>query len=129
MKELDFAIELNSEGISDRLENTLFVEADERLRKLAADHNDVRGAALNIREAAHGETSRLYEATVVIYVRPENIAASKKQNDPIAALRGALSAAEQQVRDKREKLGKPWKQPGQDPVITEIIETELADEI
>jgi ribosome-associated translation inhibitor RaiA len=129
MKELDFDIEFNSEGISSELENEFFVEADERLRKLAADHNDLRGAAINIREPAHGETSYLYEATAVIYARPNNIAASEKRNNPGAALKGALSAIEQQVRDKREKLGQPWKQPGQDPVTSEIIETELAEEV
>lgn len=115
MKELDFAIELNSDGINEKFEYELFVEADQRMQELAADHDDLRGAAINIRQSSHGETPYLYEATVVAYARPENLAASEKHEDPSTALKGALSAVEKQVREKREKLGKPWKQPGKGP--------------
>jgi len=127
MKELDFGIEFNSDGTSDKLEYALFVEADERLRDLAADHRDLRGAAINIRKLAHGETPYLYEATAVVYARPENIAASDKNSSPTSALKGALSAVEIQVRDKRQKLGRTWERPAQDWVTSEIIETMLSE--
>jgi ribosome-associated translation inhibitor RaiA len=128
MQQLDFAIELNSDGISDELEYELFVEAEERLRDLASAHSDFRGAAVSIREPVHGETSYLYEVTVVAYARPENIAATEKGKKPILALKGALSAVEKQIREKRERLGQSWKQARRDQVTAEIVETASLEE-
>ncbi len=127
VEELDFTIELNAEGLSDRLEAQLFTEADSRLRELASDHNDLTGAAINIRQPAKAETAFLHEVTVVVYSRPEHIAATAKEADPIIAMNDSLSAVERQVREKREKLRDRWKQPGNDPVLTEIEDVEAAE--
>jgi ribosome-associated translation inhibitor RaiA len=127
VKELDFTIELNAEGLSDRLEAEMFAEADSRLRELASDHDDLTGAAINIRQPAKTETSFLHEVTVVVYSRPEHIAATTREADPIIALNDSLSAAEQQVRERREKLRDQWKRPGNDPVSTEILDIEATE--
>jgi hypothetical protein len=127
VKELDFTLELNAEGLSDRLESEMFAEADSRLRELASGHSDLTGAAINVRQPAKAETSFLHEVTVVVYARPEHIAATKKEADPIMALNDSLSAVEQQVREKREVLRDHWKQPGNDPVATEIQEIQAAE--
>lgn len=112
MTELDFTIEFNDgDLLSDPLEHDLFLEADRRLRDLAAGQTDLRGAAINVRAASQAETNPLYEITVVVYARPADIAATVKEYDPITGLKNALSAVERQVREKRAKLGKPW-QPG-----------------
>jgi ribosome-associated translation inhibitor RaiA len=126
MAELDFTLEFNSDVTNGTLENELFVEADRRLRELAEGHDDLIGAAINIRTPAQAETPPLYEATVVAYVRPENLAATEKSPDVYAALKGALDAVERQIRQKREKLGKRWEQPAGHPVIREMIEVEAA---
>lgn len=128
MTELDFTIEFNGEGLGDDLEAALFAEADSRLRELAKDHDDMVGAAVTVRRPAHGETSYLYEVTVVAYIRPEHMAATKKDSDPAAALNEALDAIERQVRKKRAKLRQRWERPGNDPVITEIAEVAAAEE-
>jgi ribosome-associated translation inhibitor RaiA len=128
MKELDFTIEFSSENIKGRLESELFDEANRRLRALAAGHDDLRGAAINLRQPAHGETPYLFEAAVVAYARPEDIAASEKHQEPLNALKGALSAIERQVRQKRDKMGEPWKRPGKGRVETEIVETSLSSD-
>ena len=86
VQELDFTIELNAEGLSDRLESEMFAEADSRLRELAGDHDDLTGAAINIRRPAKTETSFLYEVTVVVYSRLEEIVATTKEADPRLAL-------------------------------------------
>ena len=78
---------------------------------------------------AKGESSYQYEATVVVYARPENIAATEKEDNPTTALKGALSAVERQVRQKRDKLGKPWQRPGNDPIATEIDEIARSEDI
>lgn len=111
MDELDFTIELNAEGIGDQLEADIFAEADARLRRLAQGHRDMRGAAVNVREAGTGEKTYLYEVTAVAYIKPSQIAATEKHEDPMTAAKNALDAVERQVREKREKKGKPWQQP------------------
>jgi hypothetical protein len=42
-------------------------------------------------------------------------------------LKGALSAIERQVRQRRDKLQKTWEQPGNDPVTQEVMEVMLAE--
>lgn len=126
---LDFTIEFNSESLSDRVEMEMFTEADRRLRELAEGHDDLRGAAVNVRRPAKTETSYIYEVTVAAYARPEQIAATDKNSDPILALKHALSAIERQVREKRDKLKKRWEQPGNDPVAQEVIDVEAAENL
>jgi len=130
MDELDFTLELNSESLSKELEYDLFTEAEDYLKELAADHNDMTGAAINLRQPAHGETSYLHEATVVVYSRPEHLAATEKGSDPGVALRGALDAVARQVQARRAKLKRRWERPGNEPVdqeIAEIIAAEAED--
>jgi ribosome-associated translation inhibitor RaiA len=122
MNELDFTLELNSEHLSKNSEYELFTVAETRLKKLAEGHNDMVGAAINLRQPASGETAPLHEATVVVYTRPEHIAASQKESNPQLALKRALDAVERQIREKREKLKNRWQQPGNLPVEKEIGE-------
>lgn len=128
INELDFTIEFNS-PLDNTVEMPLFTEADERLRALADDRDDMRGAAVNIRMPGKGEKGFLYEATVAVYMRPEQVAATEKHQEPRGALNGALSAVERQVREKRAKLKKRWEQPGNKPVTQEIVETVAAQEM
>jgi ribosome-associated translation inhibitor RaiA len=127
MNELEFTLVLNSEDLPKKTEYNLFTEADERLKSLAANHTDMTGAAINLRRPASGETSFLHEVTVVIYGRPHHIAATEKDASPEQALKGALDAAERQIRERRKKLKQPWKQPGNLPVEQEIGEVYLAE--
>ncbi len=127
MDELDFTLELNSENLNKEAEYDLYTEAEERLRTLAAAHDDMTGAAINVRRPASGESAYLHEVTVVVYSRPEHIAATEKDSSPMIALKGALDAVERQVRKRREKLKERWKQPGNLPIEQEIVETALAE--
>jgi ribosome-associated translation inhibitor RaiA len=125
---LDFTIEFNSEDLGEAAEAELFTEADNRLHKLAKGHSDLTGAAINIRRPAKTETGYIYEATVVAYIRPKNVAASEKRDNPRAALKGALSAVERQVRKRRAKLSQHWERPGNEPVEQEVLEAMAAEE-
>ena len=127
MDELDFTLELNSRGLTNEVEDTLFVEADKRLRSLAKGHTDVVGAAVTLKEPAHEVGPPIFEATVVTYVRPSNIAATEKADNPMTALKGALNAVERQVREKRKRLKEHWERPGNDPVSREVTELEAAE--
>lgn len=125
--ELDFTLELNSEGLSQEAERALFVQADNRLRSLAEGHTDLIGAAVSLKQPANKEGPPIFEATVVTYIRPTNIAATEKADNPSIALKGALDGVERQIRKKRERLKKHWERPGNDPVSRELEEIESAD--
>jgi ribosome-associated translation inhibitor RaiA len=125
--ELDFTLELNSDTLPAETEGALFGEAESRLLELAEGHDDMRGAAINIRRAAHGETPHLYEVTVVVYARPKQIAATEKKATPHEGLNDALEAVERQIREKREKLGRPWERPGKGPIDQEVTAVDAVE--
>lgn len=126
MDELDFTLELNADLTDPGAEDALFAEADSRLRALRGEHDDITGAAVTIRKVAAGDTA-LFEATVVARVRPDNVVGREEDRVPSDALNGALEAVERQVRAKREKLGRPWEQPGQGPVTEEMADLVAAE--
>jgi hypothetical protein len=66
---------------------------------------------------------------VVVYIRPENIAAVEKAESVEAALKGALAAIERQVREHRERLGATWQQPDKvtDQGVYELTAREIYD--
>lgn len=92
-------------------EYALRAESENRLRELAAGHSDMIGASVAVEQPAHGETPYVYQARVVAYIRPDNVVAVEKAETAETALKGALDALERQVRDLRDRLGKPWQQP------------------
>ncbi len=102
MAEVDFSYEFYSKipDPDDELRNL----AEQRLRALAKGHQDVVGAAVAMSELTHDETPNLFQARVVVYVRPTDIVAIEKDPSPITALKEAIAAVERQVREKREKL-------------------------
>jgi ribosome-associated translation inhibitor RaiA len=127
MSEPDFTIELNSEVLPKPLEYSLYTEAESRLKRLAKGHSDLIGAAISIRQQSSGENFPHHEVSIVVYSRPENVAAKQKQSDPQMALKAALDAVERQIRERREKLGKRWQQPGNLPMEQEITEVVAAE--
>lgn len=129
VNELDFTIEFNSDLDDASFEEELFLEADSRLRTLAEGHNDITGAAITVRRPAAGETPPLHEATVVAYVRPNNIVGKEKQESAVGALKAALDAVERQIREKRDKLKESWKQPQSDPVAQEVLNVEASESV
>jgi ribosome-associated translation inhibitor RaiA len=123
LNELDFTLELNSDDLAKKVEYDLFTEAEIRLKKLASDHSDMTGAAINIRHPAPGE----YETTIVVYSRPDTIAVTQKEANPHLALHEALTVVTRQIRERREKLKKRWEQPGNLPIEQEITEVVAAE--
>jgi ribosome-associated translation inhibitor RaiA len=86
-------------------------EAERRLRALLEGHTDIVGAEVAIEELTGDTTPHMYEVRVVVYMRPESVVAVEKEETAIGALKGSLSALERQIRQYREKLREPWKQP------------------
>lgn len=127
MNELDFTIEFNSDLDDASFEEELFLEADSRLRALAKGHDDITGAAVTVRKPIGAQTPPLHQATVVTYVRPNNIVGKEKQESVVGALKGALDAVERQIREKRDKLKESWKRPQSDPVAQEVLKVEASE--
>jgi ribosome-associated translation inhibitor RaiA len=110
---LDFTFEFHTElpNLREVLENELRAEAEHRLLALAEGHTDLIGASVVLEQPTRAETSYIYQARVVVYGRPDHLAAVEKDNTLESALRGAIDAVERQVRERREKLAERWKQP------------------
>jgi ribosome-associated translation inhibitor RaiA len=109
---VDFDFEFYNEVLHlEHLEAELRAEAESRLRELAADHTDIIGASVAIEELTGDVTPHRYQVRVVAYMRPDNVAAVEKGETIEAALNGALSAVERQVREYRNKLRERWEQP------------------
>lgn len=102
---MDF--EFHVKGIE--LENVQRAETEGRLQKLAADHTDITGASVAVEVLPAATTPYSYQARVVVYMRPNDIAAVEKQETAMGAVRGALDAVERHIREYRAKLREPWK--------------------
>ncbi len=129
MNEINFTLELHSEHLRKETEYNLFIEAETRLKQLAKGHTDLIGASVTVRRPSSSQTAPLHEVTIVVYSRPEHIAAAKKETDPQLALKEALDAVERQIRERRNKLRKRWQQPGNLPVEQEIVEVIAAESL
>lgn len=92
------------QSLGPQVEEHLRTEAEQRLRKLQQGHTDLIGAAVSVEQPIHAETPFLFQARVVAYARPKNIAATTKESDAMRALKGALDAVERQVREQRARL-------------------------
>lgn len=106
MTNIEFSFEYHSE-IPDP-DEALRAEAEGQLLALTEGHDDLIGASLTMEELTGETTPHRYQATVVVYKRPDNVAATEKAGTPEGALKGALSAVERQVRELRDRLRETW---------------------
>jgi len=111
MQEFTFEFLNEVENLGEVLEDRLRTEAETRLRKLQKGHSDFIGAAVSLEQPAKAETNFIYRARVVVYMRPENMAAVAKEADPLVTMKHALSSVERQVREQRDKLRQRSRQP------------------
>ena len=102
-------------------------ETDQRLRELASSHTDMIGAAVSLEKIADTQTYDLYRVRIVAYKRPQDIAVTKQDEDPMVTLKDALDALEEQVRTSREKLAE--REPHRDSQIQSIYYDLSAEEI
>jgi ribosome-associated translation inhibitor RaiA len=97
-----FAFEYKTE--IDDPEGVLRLTAERRLQDLASGHRDMIGALVTLEELTANTTPHVYKATVVAYVSPENLAATKQAASAQLALSQAIAAVERQVREQRDRL-------------------------
>jgi len=109
----EFTFEFHTEipDLGGRFESELRTTARQELEALAEGHTDLVGASVVLEQPARAESAYLYQARIVVYGRPDHIAAVEKDASLQGALSGALSAAARQVRERRAKLAERWKRP------------------
>jgi ribosome-associated translation inhibitor RaiA len=95
---IDYNIEVSEAG--DEFKR----ETEQRLRELAGSHTDMVGAAVALEKTVDTQSYDLYRVRIVVYMRPQDVAVSKEEADPMVALREALDTLETQIRTAREKL-------------------------
>jgi ribosome-associated translation inhibitor RaiA len=121
----DFYIDYNIE-VSD-VSNEFKRETELRLRELASTDTDIIGAAVALERTADTQTHDMYRVRIIVYKRPQDIVVTKHERDPMVALRDALDALEEQVRESREKLGE--REPHRDSQIQSVYYDLSAEEI
>ena len=120
----DFYIDYNIEvEVGDAFKR----ETEGRLRELAAAHTDIVGAAVALEKVADTQTYDVHRVRIVVYKRPQDIAVTKQEPDPMLALRAALDTLEEQIRESREKLAR--KNSHRDSQIESVYYALSADEI
>ena len=101
MSQLDFHIDYNL--VATDLPESIEAEISERIQALTEGRNDLIGAAVAVEKIAGDGDSYLFEARIVAYLKPENIAVVEKGPSPENALKDALSVLERQVREERDR--------------------------
>jgi ribosome-associated translation inhibitor RaiA len=121
----DFYVDYNIEvsDVSDEFKH----ETERRLRKLAAAHSDIIGAAVALEKTVDTQSYDLYRVRIVVYKRPQDIVVTKEDEEPMLALGDALDTLEAQVRASREKLAQP--DTHRDSQIESVYYDLSADEI
>lgn len=106
---MGFAMDFHSDFEDKREEYQLYVQAENKLRKLTEGYTDIRRVAVNIsRPTVEQRESGLYKVRVVAYMKPDALAAVNKGRNPTRTLKHALDSLENQVQARRNE-GASWK--------------------
>ncbi|CAM3270746.1 ribosome hibernation-promoting factor, HPF/YfiA family [Rhodothermus bifroesti] len=107
METPNIAFEYYSEN--HELTDALKAKVEQRIYKLAKKNRDITGVSVAVQQAERSQTPHAYRVRVVVYHRPENIAAVEVAPSVQEALLSALDSIERQVREHRRKLREQWK--------------------
>lgn len=100
----EFAFDFEFLNETDLEDAELYELAYNEITDIAKGHADIVGASVSIDELSSGTTPHAFQVRVVIYARPDHIAATEKKPSAMEALKSSLDAAVKQIRDKRDKL-------------------------
>ncbi len=111
MSQPELSIEFQTDVTTSELD--LYTMIEDRLNRLAKGHTDIIGASATLEQpAANRTTPYIFQASIVVFMRPNYIRATEMREAPELALRGALDAIERQVREERARLRDSQRQPG-----------------
>jgi ribosome-associated translation inhibitor RaiA len=72
------------------------------------------GASMTVSQLAHAESPHAFRASITVYMRPNNMHAEEKGENLEGVVKEALDSLERRIRERRNKLGEPWKRPDMD---------------
>ncbi len=107
MEKVTFEIEYHD--ATDELSDKLKAKVERRLGKLARGHRDITGASVALKTTSKHPSNDRYQVRMVLYCRPDNIAAQEKGDVLSDTVGGVLDALERQVRSGRERKQEAWK--------------------
>jgi hypothetical protein len=100
----DFPFDFEFYNETELPDAALYELAFDQITDAAEGHSDITGASVSMEELSSDETPHAYQARVVLYVRPDNIAATEVMPEAQDALQASLDSAVEQVREKRNQL-------------------------
>jgi ribosome-associated translation inhibitor RaiA len=103
----EFYIDFNIET-PEAIDEGILDETDRRLRALTENHTDITGAAVSLESIAGVEHDYLYQARIVVYMRPKQIASVAKNKNPRLAIKDALSDLERNIGKSRTRRKETW---------------------
>lgn len=101
METTGFTVEYHDDTVE--LTDSLKEKVEHRLSKLARRHRDITGASLAVHTISRAHRHQEYKVRLVLYHKPDNIAAIRKADSVPNALLETLDAVERQVREQRER--------------------------
>ena len=101
MEATGFTIEYHTETVD--FTNGLKAKLEKRLEKLAGRHRDITGASLAVQNISGDNRHHEFKVRLVLYHKPDNIAAVRKADTVSNAVLEALDAIERQVRTQRDR--------------------------
>ena len=103
MEATAFSVEYHTD--TPELTDALKAKLEMRLQKLLKRHHDVTGASLAVKTLTgkNGTAHHRYRVRLVVYQRPENVAAAREDDHVSSALQEVIDAVERQVRERRER--------------------------
>jgi len=107
MSEQNFHIDFNIET-PEAIDEDVLDEIDRRLRAMTENRRDLIGAAVSLEDIAGIEHQYLFQARIVVYMRPKNIASVVKNENPRFAIKDALTDLERKVHKYRTRLKETW---------------------
>ncbi len=93
-------IELHEDGIE--LAPAVKRRIERRVSSWMKGHTDITGVSVAVKPLDASRTKHAFQARVVLYHRPKNIAAIAKGDQVATTVQSALEAAERQLRETRD---------------------------
>ena len=101
METTGITVEYHDETVE--LTDALKAKVEQRLEKLARRHRDITGASMAVHTVSGSHRHQEYKVRLVLYHKPDNIAAIREADSVANALLETLDAVERQVREHRER--------------------------
>lgn len=96
-------LEIEYHSDTPEFDDELKAKVEKRLAKLTKRNRDITGVSLAVHTASGDTQPKDYRVRMVVYRKPDNVAATGSSSTVAQAVADALGAVERQVRELREQ--------------------------